>query len=100
MIFGDGSDWWFPEVDVDGFRIPTEVQRIVFAPVDVTGLIGTEDCENFVTDLMRVCLHSPNGPSHCNEIMKDKQIRDEMIVFDELALFVPDVLSDHAIAPE
>ena len=34
---------WLPEVNVDGLRIAAEIQRIVPEPVDVIGLIRTED---------------------------------------------------------
>ncbi|MDQ2844032.1 MAG: recombinase family protein [Acidobacteriota bacterium] len=44
-------------MNIDGLRIATEIQRVVPEAVNVTGLIGAEDCQNFIADLMAICLH-------------------------------------------
>ena len=81
-------------------RVAAKIHRIIPKPIDVGGLIRTEHGEHFVADRVPISFQPANRAGHRDEIVKDEQVRDEMVVLHEFALFISHVFRDDAVAAE
>jgi hypothetical protein len=69
-------------------------------PVNMRGLVRTDSREHLVRDLLPVSLQAVNRLCHRNNVVERQNIGNQVVVLDELALFVPNVLGDHVVATE
>src|SRR5215510_10197952 len=58
--------------------------------------IGTEDCQRLCTDRMTLGQQLPQYFRHHHHIVEDHQVGHEVVVFNDLALFIAPILRDDA----
>jgi hypothetical protein len=51
-------------------------------------LIGTEGCQRFHVHRITVVCQTLEGAAHGDQRVKDEEIRDQMVVLDNLALLI------------
>src|SRR3984957_4056797 len=81
-----------------GGRHSAGLEMVLSEPIDVRRLIRTESCQDLVGDPLAMCFQKVNRLRHRNEVVEGQDVSNQVVVFYELALFIPNILSDHIVA--
>src|SRR4029453_8482203 len=86
------------EVILHRLRNPLHIQGIMTKAIDVGDEVGTEHSQSFGINPLPFRRELANDFGPMDHIMKDDQVPDEMIVLDDLALFIASILGDNPLA--
>src|SRR4051812_16649696 len=76
------------------------MQLVLAEPINVRGLIWTDSREHLVRDLLPMSLQAVNRLCDRDNVVERQNVGNQVVVLDELALFVPNVLGNHFVATE
>ncbi|MCU1226723.1 MAG: hypothetical protein JWQ42_4816 [Edaphobacter sp.] len=85
---------------VERFRHSVLVEVVATEAVEMAGRIRAEASDQVRVQSVALCLQPFQGFAHGHDIVKDQQIPDEMVVFDELTLLVADSFGGQRAAAE
>jgi hypothetical protein len=96
-IFHTQLRGWHPELEIQGRWCTLEIKDVCPKPIDMLCLIRTQGCERFCVDGIAVVHKVPDGVGHRDQRVKDEEIRQQMVVWDDLALLIAYAFRNHTI---
>ena len=87
-------------LELYGCNLPLQVQGVIAKSIDVLDPVGSQAAQNSRVNDKSLGLNLLEHPGHRLHVVQDDQVGDQLVVLDDLALLVPHVLGDDALAAE
>ncbi len=81
-------------------NLAPEIQNVVAETIDVLQPVWRQSGQDFLIDNSTFSLEFLQNPAHPNHVVQDDQIGYEMVVLDDLALFMAQVFGNHPFSAE